>query len=52
MNQVSCECGFSARDDDEDRVADMTMQHVRASHPDLADQVTPDVVRGWVELVP
>lgn len=52
MNQVSCECGFSVQDPDEDRVVELTMQHVSAAHPDLVDSVTPGVVRGWVEVVP
>jgi predicted small metal-binding protein len=52
MNQVNCECGFSARDNNEDRVVDMTLQHVASAHPDLVGTVTPDVVRGWIELVP
>jgi predicted small metal-binding protein len=52
VNQVSCECGYSVRDADEQRVVDKTMQHVESSHPDLVGTVTPDVVRGWIELVP
>jgi predicted small metal-binding protein len=52
MNQVNCECGFSARDNNEDRVVDMTLQHVASAHPDLVGTVTPDVVRGWIEPVP
>jgi predicted small metal-binding protein len=52
MNQVSCECGYSARDDDEDQIVDVVLQHVASDHPDLAASVTPDVVRGWIEVVP
>jgi predicted small metal-binding protein len=51
-NQVSCECGYSVRDADEQRVVEQTLQHVRSDHPDLVATVTPDVVRGWIELVP
>ena len=50
--QVNCECGYAARDDDEDRLVKSVLEHVTASHPELVDQVTPDVVRGWIELVP
>jgi predicted small metal-binding protein len=52
VKQVSCECGYSVRDADEQRVVEQTLQHVATAHPDLVDTVTPDVVRGWVELVP
>lgn len=52
LNQVSCECGYQAREDDEATVISTVQQHVRDSHPDLVDQVTPNVIRGWIELVP
>jgi hypothetical protein len=28
------------------------LQHVSVTHPELAENVTPGVVRGWIELVP
>ena len=52
MNQVTCECGFATRAPQEDQVVSDVLTHVRADHPDLAGQVTPDVVRGWIEVVP
>lgn len=52
MNQVTCECGFAARAPQEDEVVTDVLAHVRTDHPDLAGEVTPDVVRGWVEVVP
>ena len=52
MNQVSCECGFSARDKDEDRLVEAVLQHVSSNHPELRESVTPDVVRSWIEVVP
>ena len=52
MNQVTCECGFEARAGAEGQVVDQVLTHVRTDHPDLVAQVTPDVVRGWIELVP
>jgi predicted small metal-binding protein len=52
MNQVLCECGFSARDEDETQVVEAVMEHVNRTHPELADAVTPVVVRGWIEVVP
>lgn len=50
--QVSCECGYVVRDDDEDRVVTEVLQHVKTDHPDLVDNVSPQVVKGWIELVP
>lgn len=52
MNQVSCECGYSVRDEDEDRVVQTVLGHVSSDHPELVDSVTPQVVRGWIEVVP
>lgn len=52
MNQVSCECGYHVRDDDEDRVVDLVLQHVSSAHPELVEAVTPAVVRSWIEIVP
>jgi predicted small metal-binding protein len=52
MNQVRCECGYATRSDAEQQVVDEVLAHVRQDHPDLVAQVTPDVVRGWIELVP
>ncbi|TWF75364.1 uncharacterized protein DUF1059 [Pseudonocardia hierapolitana] len=52
MNQVNCECGFSVRNEDEDRVVEVVLQHVASTHPELAENVTPAVVRGWIELMP
>jgi predicted small metal-binding protein len=52
MNQVSCECGYSIQDKDEDRLVELVLQHVQSTHPDLIDTVTPDVVRAWIEIVP
>jgi predicted small metal-binding protein len=52
MDQVTCECGYEARGAGERQVIDQGLAHVRQDHPDLVGQVTPDVVRGWIELVP
>jgi predicted small metal-binding protein len=52
MNQVTCECGYEAKGAAEGQVVDQVLAHVRSDHPDLVGQVTPEVVRGWIELVP
>ncbi|NMH96639.1 DUF1059 domain-containing protein [Pseudonocardia acidicola] len=50
--QVTCECGYQAREKDEQTLVRTVQRHVSDSHPELVDQVTPDVIRGWIELVP
>jgi predicted small metal-binding protein len=52
QRQVSCECGFTARNNDESDLVKAVLEHVHDNHPDLAGEVTPEVVRGWIELVP
>ena len=52
QHQVSCECGYRVREEDEDILVKTVLTHVNDAHPDLVGEVTPEVVRGWVELVP
>ncbi|MDT7697459.1 MAG: hypothetical protein QOI75_6829 [Pseudonocardiales bacterium] len=52
QQQVKCECGYQAREDNEETLIKTVLGHVHDSHPELVDQVTPDVVRDWIELVP
>ncbi len=52
QQQVNCECGYLVRDDNEERVVSDVLQHVKTDHPELVEHVTPDVVKGWIELVP
>jgi predicted small metal-binding protein len=52
VKQVSCECGYSTRSESEEQIVSTVLQHVAIDHPDLAPSVTPDVVRGWIEIVP
>lgn len=52
QQQVSCECGYQAREDNEDTLVKTVLDHVHDTHPELVEQVTPDVVRGWIELIP
>jgi predicted small metal-binding protein len=50
--QVTCECGYVIRGADDDEVVTLTKEHLRREHPDLADTVTADMIRDWVEVVP
>ena len=51
-SQVTCECSYVARAATDDAVISLIRAHLRTDHPDLLDTVTPDVIRGWVEIVP
>jgi predicted small metal-binding protein len=52
MNQVTCECGFTARAAEADLVMLEVLSHVRTEHPDLVGEVMPNVVRNWIERAP
>jgi predicted small metal-binding protein len=50
--QVRCECGYTARGQDDDEVIALILAHVAAEHPELGASETADDVRDWIELVP
>jgi predicted small metal-binding protein len=49
--QIMCECGQVVRGETEDEVVDLTMDHLRRDHPQLADQVTRDEIVALIEVV-
>jgi hypothetical protein len=51
-SQVTCECGYVMRDEDEDRVVALVRDHIRTDHPELLDMATPEVIRTWIEITP
>jgi predicted small metal-binding protein len=51
-NQVTCECGYVMRDDDEDRVVALVREHIRTDHPALLEMATPEIIRTWIEIAP
>jgi predicted small metal-binding protein len=51
-SQVTCECGHVIRGADDDDVVVRTREHVCRDHPELADVVTAEMIRDWVEVVP
>jgi predicted small metal-binding protein len=51
-NQVTCECGYVMRDDDEDRVVALVRDHISTDHPELLDMATPEMIRTWIEITP
>jgi predicted small metal-binding protein len=51
-SQITCECGYVIRGANDDEVVARTREHLRRDHPELADTVTADMIRSWVEVVP
>ena len=49
--QVTCECGYVVRAEDDDAVVAGIRDHMRSDHPELVDRVSDDDIRGWIELV-
>jgi predicted small metal-binding protein len=51
VRQITCECGYVARGEDEDEVVDLIQEHLRSDHPQLLDQLQRDDIAEWVEIV-
>jgi predicted small metal-binding protein len=49
--QITCECGFVARAENEDEVIGKIRAHMRSDHPDLLEKVSDKDLRGWIEEV-
>ena len=49
--QITCECGYVIRGNDEREVMQGTRDHMRADQPELLDKVSDDDLRGWIEEV-
>jgi predicted small metal-binding protein len=49
--QITCECGQIIRGETEHEVVDRALEHIRADHPQLAEQVTRDEIAALIELV-
>ena len=50
-SQITCECGYVARAATDETVVAAIREHLRTDHPDLVATLTPEVIRGWVEIV-
>ncbi|HKU11355.1 DUF1059 domain-containing protein [Sinomonas terrae] len=46
---IRCECGFTARGDDENLLVDAIQRHLAADHPALADAVTREDIHSWIQ---
>jgi predicted small metal-binding protein len=49
--QVRCECGYIGRGETDDEVITTIRDHIRSDHPDLAEQLTDEQIRTWIEIV-
>ncbi len=49
--QITCECGQIVRGETEDEVVELTLDHLRSDHPQLAGQVTRDEIVALIEVV-
>jgi hypothetical protein len=49
--QITCECGQIVRGETEIEVVELTRQHLRSSHPQLADELTTDDIVALIEIV-
>jgi predicted small metal-binding protein len=49
--QVKCECGYIGRGETDEEVVETIRDHIRADHPELADEITEEQIRSWIEIV-
>jgi predicted small metal-binding protein len=49
--QITCECGFVARADSDDKVVEQIREHMRSDHPELREKVSRVDLLGWIEEV-
>jgi predicted small metal-binding protein len=49
--QITCECGQIVRGETEDELVDLTMDHLRSDHPQLADRITREDIVALIEIV-
>ena len=48
---IKCECGYVARGDTDEEVADQAERHIAEDHPSLAGHVTREEMLGWIEEI-
>jgi predicted small metal-binding protein len=49
--QITCECGQVLRGETEDELVELTRQHLRSDHPQLADKLSRDDIVALIEVV-
>ena len=49
--QITCECGQIVRGETEREVVELTLDHLRSDHPQLAGTVTHEDIVALIEIV-
>jgi predicted small metal-binding protein len=49
--QIRCECGQVLRGETEHELVELTLDHLRSDHPQLADKLTRDDIVALIEVV-
>ena len=49
--QITCECGQIVRGETEGELIDLTFEHLRRDHPQLANTVTREDIVALIEIV-
>jgi predicted small metal-binding protein len=49
--QITCECGQIVRGETENELVELTFQHLRSDHPQLADKLTQEDIVALIEIV-
>ena len=46
---INCDCGYTVRGESDEDLLSGAREHIRESHPEMADQVTDDQLLGMAE---
>jgi predicted small metal-binding protein len=46
---INCECGRTFRGETSDEVVEQAQEHIRQSHPELVETVSPEQLADWIE---
>jgi predicted small metal-binding protein len=49
--QITCECGQIVRGETERELVELTLEHLRSDHPQLADKVTREDIVALIEIL-
>jgi len=49
--QVTCECGYIARAENDEDVVTAIRDHIRTDHPEIHDKVSDEQIVSWIEIV-
>jgi predicted small metal-binding protein len=49
--QITCECGHVVHGETEDEIVELTREHLRSDHPQLAERVSRDEIVALIEVI-